>query len=60
VLQSAFARLTGQAERARTVVNADLNAPGLALMRTFDVVDQLSRVECPTLVCRVRGEHRRR
>jgi pimeloyl-ACP methyl ester carboxylesterase len=41
----------GETERARTVVNADLNAPGLALMRSFDVVDQLSGVECPTLVC---------
>jgi pimeloyl-ACP methyl ester carboxylesterase len=41
----------GETERARTRVNAELNAPGLALMRSFDVVDELSRVECPTLVC---------
>ena len=34
-----------------TVVNADLNAPGLALMRGFDVRDQLARVKCPTLIC---------
>ena len=43
--------VTGETEEARTVVNADLNAPGLALMRSFDVVDQLSRIDCPTLVC---------
>jgi pimeloyl-ACP methyl ester carboxylesterase len=40
----------GETERARTVANPDLNAPGLTLMRTFDVTDRLSRVECPTLV----------
>lgn len=39
-----------QEERARTVVNRPLNAPGLALMRTFDVVDQLDRIDCPTLI----------
>jgi proline iminopeptidase len=38
-------------ERARTVVNADLNAPGLRLMREFDVRDRLAGVRCPTLVC---------
>lgn len=38
-------------ERARTVVNAELNAPGLALMRGFDVLNDLTRVDCPTLVC---------
>jgi pimeloyl-ACP methyl ester carboxylesterase len=32
-------------------VNRELNAPGLDLMRGFDVVDQLARVDCPTLVC---------
>lgn len=43
--------VVGDVERARTVANADLNAPGLALMRSFDVVDELAHVECPTLVC---------
>jgi pimeloyl-ACP methyl ester carboxylesterase len=43
--------VTGEEERARMVVNVDLNAPGLELIRAFDVVDQLARVECPTLVC---------
>jgi pimeloyl-ACP methyl ester carboxylesterase len=38
-------------ERSRTVFNEALNAPGLELMQRFDVVDQLSRIECPTLVC---------
>ena len=41
----------GPDERARTVVNGDLNAHGLELMREFDVVDQLARIDCPTLVC---------
>ena len=38
-------------DRARMVTNMDLNAPGLALMREFDVLDQLAVIECPTLVC---------
>jgi pimeloyl-ACP methyl ester carboxylesterase len=38
-------------ERARTIVNRELNAAGLGLMRAFDVVDQLARIDCPTLVC---------
>jgi pimeloyl-ACP methyl ester carboxylesterase len=38
-------------ERARTVVNGELNACGLERMRGFDVIDQLARVDCPTLVC---------
>jgi proline iminopeptidase len=41
----------GEEERARTVMNVGLNAPGLALMQSFDVLDQLSRVEGPALVC---------
>jgi pimeloyl-ACP methyl ester carboxylesterase len=41
----------GEQELARTVVNTELNAPGLELMRGFDVLDQLARIECPTLVC---------
>jgi pimeloyl-ACP methyl ester carboxylesterase len=43
--------VTGDREKARTIVNTELNAPGLELMRGFDVVDQLARIECPTLVC---------
>jgi proline iminopeptidase len=41
----------GEQERARTVVNAELDEPGLEVMRGFDVLDQLARIECPTLVC---------
>jgi proline iminopeptidase len=41
----------GEEEDARTVANDALNAPGLARMREFDVLDELGVVECPTLVC---------
>jgi pimeloyl-ACP methyl ester carboxylesterase len=41
----------GEGERARSIVNAELNAPGLELMQQFDVLDELAAVECPTLVC---------
>src|SRR5919197_913421 len=41
----------GDEERGRTVVNQELNAPGLELMSRFDVLDQLARIDCPTLVC---------
>jgi pimeloyl-ACP methyl ester carboxylesterase len=43
--------VVGEQERERTVVNQELNEPGLELMRGFDVVDQLGRIDCPTLVC---------
>ena len=38
-------------ERARIIVNPELNARGLALMREFDVRDELGAITCPTLVC---------
>ena len=41
----------GERERARTLVNADLNPIGMELLRSFDALDQASRIECPTLVC---------
>jgi proline iminopeptidase len=41
----------GDQERARTPVNRELNAAGLELIRRFDVLDQLGRIDCPTLVC---------
>ena len=41
----------GGTERARTIVNAEVNTRGLELMRTFDVVAELGRIDCPTLVC---------
>ena len=40
-----------QDELARRIRNADLGAPGMELLRQLDVVDQLTRVNCPTLVC---------
>jgi pimeloyl-ACP methyl ester carboxylesterase len=42
--------VTGEQERARMILNRELNAPGLELMRGFDALDQLGRVDCPTLV----------
>jgi proline iminopeptidase len=41
----------GEDERSRIIRNPELNVPGLDLMRGFDVVDLLSRVDCPTLIC---------
>jgi proline iminopeptidase len=36
---------------AGTPKNLDLNSHGMELMRRVDIVDQLSRVDAPTLVC---------
>jgi pimeloyl-ACP methyl ester carboxylesterase len=44
-------RVPTDEERARTVVNGELNAPGLERMRGFDVIEPLAGVETPTLVC---------
>jgi pimeloyl-ACP methyl ester carboxylesterase len=41
----------GDQERARTIVNRELNPLGLELMRGFDALDRLATVDCPTLVC---------
>ena len=38
-------------EAARKVRNPDVGGPGMELMRKLDVVDQLARITCPTLVC---------
>jgi pimeloyl-ACP methyl ester carboxylesterase len=43
--------VTGEQEKARMIVNLELNAPGLELMRGFDVLDLLPQIDCPTLVC---------
>jgi pimeloyl-ACP methyl ester carboxylesterase len=43
--------IPGDQESARTVLNKELNPYGLRLMQTFDVVDRLGVIECPTLVC---------
>lgn len=41
----------GAEEKARIVVNAPLNPPGLKLLVRFNVLDQLRKIDCPTLVC---------
>jgi len=38
-------------ELARRIRNTDLGIPGMALLRHLDVIDQLTRIACPTLVC---------
>jgi pimeloyl-ACP methyl ester carboxylesterase len=38
-------------ERARIIRNPDVNATGMELLRQFDVLDDLARVDCSTLVC---------
>ena len=38
-------------ERGRGIVNIGLNALGLALMRRFNILDQVAKIDCPTLVC---------
>jgi pimeloyl-ACP methyl ester carboxylesterase len=36
---------------ARRIRNADVGMSGMDLMRRLDLVDQLARIICPTLVC---------
>jgi len=43
--------LPAEGRRAETPKNLDLNAHGMELIRRLDIVDQLGRVESPTLVC---------
>jgi proline iminopeptidase len=38
-------------ERARVVRNPDVNGPGMRRVRALDIVDELARIACPTLVC---------
>ena len=40
-----------QEQLGRRIRNPDVGAHGMELLRGFDVVDQLARVACPTLVC---------
>jgi proline iminopeptidase len=44
-------RVPSEEELARRVRNAELALPGMERLRRFDVVDQLARITCPTLVC---------
>jgi pimeloyl-ACP methyl ester carboxylesterase len=39
------------AQLGRRLRNDDVGVRGMELIRTFDVVDQLGRIDCPTLVC---------
>lgn len=49
---AAFGPSLPDAEReARVPKNLDLNARGMELIRALDIVEQLRRVESPTLVC---------
>ncbi len=41
----------GAQEKSRIIVNAPLNPPGLVLLSRFSYLDQLARIDCPTLVC---------
>jgi pimeloyl-ACP methyl ester carboxylesterase len=41
----------GEQEQARTIVNPGLRSRGFELIQRFDVLDQLDRIDCPTLVC---------
>ena len=38
-------------ERARTIVNPELNVQALPLLAGFDALDQVGAITCPTLVC---------
>jgi proline iminopeptidase len=44
-------RVPGTDQLARRIRNPDIGPPGMDLLRRLDVVDQLARVRCPTLVC---------
>lgn len=44
-------RQPDEEQRARTPQNLELNRHGMDLIRRLDIVDQLRRVEAPTLVC---------
>jgi pimeloyl-ACP methyl ester carboxylesterase len=41
----------GEQERARIIRNPEVNATGMELLRRFDVLGDLARVDCSTLVC---------
>jgi pimeloyl-ACP methyl ester carboxylesterase len=44
-------RVPGPDQRSRRIRNPELGPHGMARMRELDVVDQLARIDCPTLVC---------
>jgi pimeloyl-ACP methyl ester carboxylesterase len=44
-------RVPDQEQLARRIRNPDVATHGMELMRRFDAIDQLARIDCPTLVC---------
>ena len=44
-------RVPDPEQLARRINNPEVGTRGMELMRGFDVVDQLARIDCPTLVC---------
>ena len=44
-------RVPDERQLARRIRNPAIGAHGTELLRRFDVVDQLARISCPTLVC---------
>jgi proline iminopeptidase len=44
-------KVPSKEELARRIRNPELGGPGMELLRRLDVVDQLARITCPTLVC---------
>lgn len=44
-------RVPDAEELARRLGNPDVAGPGMELLRRLDIVDQLSRITCRTLVC---------
>lgn len=44
-------RVPSEEQLSRRVRNLALSGPGMELLRRVDIVDQLARIDCPTLVC---------
>jgi pimeloyl-ACP methyl ester carboxylesterase len=44
-------QVPGKQELARRIRNPELGEHGMDLFRSFDVLEQLAQVDCPTLVC---------
>ena len=44
-------RLPDDEQLGRRIGNPDIGEPGMELLRRFDVVHQLGRIDCPTLAC---------
>lgn len=56
-VSAAFGRNIPTAEvLARRASNEELGVPGMELVRRFDIVDQLSRITTPTVVCVGEGD----